>query len=66
MKIDYDKEVDALYIHFQEGTYDISKEVAEGIMLDFDAEGKLIGIEILDVSEKMPNKKFSDGEISLS
>ena len=54
MKISYDSKVDALYILFEEGTV-TTKQVAEGIAVDFDARGKIAGIEILDAK-----KKFGD------
>jgi YD repeat-containing protein len=47
VKITYDSEVDALYIQFLETTV-TTKHLAEGIAVDYDAEGKLAGIEILD------------------
>jgi uncharacterized protein YuzE len=47
MKITYDREVDALYIRFIETTV-TTKHLAEGIAADYDAEGRLAGIEILD------------------
>lgn len=47
MKISYDHEVDALYILFKDTTV-TTKHLAEGIAADYDAEGRLAGIEILD------------------
>lgn len=47
MKITYDSEVDALYIQFLETTV-TTQHLAEGIVADYDAEGRLAGIEILD------------------
>jgi uncharacterized protein YuzE len=47
MKITYDREVDALYIRFKETTV-TTKHLAEGIAADYDADGRLAGIEILD------------------
>ncbi len=47
MKITYDPDVDALYIQFKAATV-TTKQVAEGIAVDYDAEGRLAGIEILD------------------
>jgi uncharacterized protein YuzE len=41
MKIEYDKEVDALYIRIQEKHVARTQEVAEGVNLDFDADGRL-------------------------
>lgn len=47
MKISYDPEVDALSITFREATV-TTKNLAEGIAADYDSEGRLAGIEILD------------------
>jgi len=52
VRITYDKEADALYIAFGEGPA-IVEEVAEGIALDWDSEGRLLGIEILDASKRL-------------
>lgn len=51
MKIEYDKEVDALYIRIQEKYVSRTQEVAEGVNLDFDEEGRLIGLEILGAAK---------------
>ena len=47
MKIRYDKEVDALSITFCDTTV-TTGQLAEGITAEYDSEGKLVGIEILD------------------
>lgn len=52
MKITYDSQVDALYIRFRE-TEVTSEHLAEGIVADFDADGLLAGIEILDASKRL-------------
>ena len=64
MKITYDPKIDAIYIQFQEGEYNISKEIGDGIVLDYTEDGKVMGIEILEVSQKMPLKNIE--EITLS
>jgi uncharacterized protein YuzE len=46
VKLVYDPETDALYIDLSEKTSVNSCEVAPGIVLDFDAEGNLVGIDI--------------------
>ena len=56
MRFHYDKKVDALYIRFDESAYRESDEVAEGVILDYDRQGKLIGLEILDAAKKLPVK----------
>ena len=52
MKITYDPEVDALSITFRETTV-TTKHLDEGIAADFDAEGHLAGIEILDSLDRL-------------
>ena len=56
MKITYDPEVDALYIRFKETTV-TTEHLAEGIAADYDAEGRLAGIEILDALERLGDAK---------
>jgi uncharacterized protein YuzE len=52
MKIEYDREVDALYVRLQEKFVAKTTEIDEGINIDFDEGGKLIGLEILDATER--------------
>jgi uncharacterized protein YuzE len=46
MKFRYYPDTDSLYIDLSEKTSVDSREVAPGVVLDFDAEGKLVGIDI--------------------
>jgi uncharacterized protein YuzE len=71
MKITYDKEVDAVYIYFstriKTGTVDFTYpcdpiEVRGEINLDFDKSGKLLGIEVLDASKKLPEELIEIAE----
>jgi len=57
MKITYDTEVDALYIRFIETTV-TTEHVTEGISVDYSADGRIAGIEILDAC-----KRFGDPEV---
>ena len=57
MTISYDSEVDALYIRFLDTTV-TSEFVAEGIAVDYAADGRMAGIEILDA-----RKRFGDAEV---
>ena len=57
MRISYDSEVDALYIRFLETTV-TANHVAEGIAVDYAADGRIAGIEILDA-----RKRFGDPEV---
>ncbi|NUO07598.1 MAG: DUF2283 domain-containing protein [Candidatus Brocadia sp.] len=52
MKIEYDKEVDALYIRIQEKEVSHTKELKEGINSDLDDVGKVIGLEIIGATER--------------
>ena len=52
MKIEYDREVDALYVRLQEKYVARTVEIEEGLNLDLDGSGKLIGLEILDATER--------------
>ena len=49
MKIAYDPEVDALSIVFRDTTV-TTKHLGEGIAVDYDADGNLAGIEVLDAA----------------
>ena len=50
MKFHYDKQVDAFSLHFNDGEYAESDEVKDGIIFDYDRDGKIMGIEILNAS----------------
>jgi len=52
MKIAYDRDVDAITITFRETTV-TTEEIDEGIFFDYDREGRLAGIEILDASKRL-------------
>ena len=53
MKFNYDREVDVFSIKFDESPYAESDEVKEGVILDYDKAGKIIGIEILDAAKQL-------------
>ena len=53
MLIKYDKDVDIVYIQFSEGRVAESDEDKPGIILDYDDEGNIVGIEVLEASKKM-------------
>ena len=56
MRITYDSEVDALYIRFREGTV-TTKHLTEGVAADYDSQGQLAGIEILDAVKQLGGDK---------
>jgi uncharacterized protein YuzE len=51
MKTIYDPKADALYVRFADASVIESEEVADGVVLDFDANGKIVAIELLDASK---------------
>jgi len=57
VRITYDSEVDALYIRFIETTV-TTKHVADGVAVDYAADGRIAGIEVLDA-----RKRFGDEQI---
>ena len=58
MKLNYYKDTDSLYIDFSSKPSKESKEISEGIILDYDAEGNLVGIDIDNASHKIDLKEI--------
>jgi uncharacterized protein YuzE len=58
MKLNYYPETDSLYIDLSEKTSVESKEISAGIVLDYDAEGNLVGIDIDNASGKVQLKEL--------
>jgi uncharacterized protein YuzE len=52
MKIEYDKEADAVYIYLQQKEAAKTIELSEIVKVDLDKEGKLIGIEVLNATQR--------------
>ena len=57
MKIEYDQQADAMYIRLRAGTVVESDEVRPGVVFDFDTDGRVLGIEMLDVSQRTDNPR---------
>lgn len=53
MRTHYDPESDALYLRFAETSVTDSEEVRPGIVFDFDEQGRIVAVEILDASEHL-------------
>jgi uncharacterized protein YuzE len=58
MKLNYYPETDSLYIDLSEKTSVESKEISQGVILDYDAEGNLVGIDIDNASKKVQLKEL--------
>jgi uncharacterized protein YuzE len=57
MKVTYDQEVDILNIELTDGEIEESDEDKPGVILDYDVEGNVVSIEILDASKRMRNPR---------
>ena len=66
MKFYYYKNTDSLYIDLSEKKSADSKEVAEGVVLDFDSKGNLVGIDIDHASQMVDLKRLETNGIPLS
>ena len=60
MEISYDKEADAMYIEFRKGEFAKNKKVDDFTIIDFDKGGKILGIELLEVSTRIPIESLSE------
>jgi len=56
LKIEYDKEADALYIQLREAYVDDNIDIEEGVTVDLDEKKHIVGIEILDASKRLSLK----------
>jgi uncharacterized protein YuzE len=58
MKLKYYKDTDSLYIDLSSKPSSDSKEISEGIVLDYDSEGNIVGIDIDNASQKIDLKEI--------
>jgi len=56
MKLNYHPETDSLYIDLSEKTSVETREISEGVLLDYDVDGHLVGIDIDNASNKVQLK----------
>jgi len=66
MKISYYPDTDSLYIDLSEQPSAESREVSEGIVLDYDAQGRLVGIDIDNASKKVELKQLTLNKLPAS
>lgn len=55
MRLHVDQEADALYLRLDESAIVESEEVSPGVVLDYNAENQVVGVEILYLSKRVPN-----------
>jgi uncharacterized protein YuzE len=58
MKLTVDREADALYLDLDESPAADSEEISPGVILDYNAEGKVGGIEMLYLSKRVGTEKL--------
>ena len=64
MKVTYDPEVDVLRITLSNTEIEESDEEKPGIILDYDKDGNIVGLEILDASKRMENPRSMEYAIA--
>jgi uncharacterized protein YuzE len=57
MKLRIDKESDALYLRLDNAKVIESEQVAPGVIVDFDSKNRVVGLEVLNVSQRLPKRK---------
>ena len=65
MKLSIDKEADALYLRLDESPIVESEEVVPGIVLDYNDEEQVVGIEMLNLSKRAPELSLSNLQLQI-
>ena len=60
MKVTYDTETDVLRIIFSGSAIGESDEEKPGMILDYDVEGNIVGLEVLEASKRVENPRALD------
>ncbi len=64
MKVTYDPDVDIVRITLSDALVEESDEEKPGVIIDYDADGNLIGLEILDASKRIENPRLLEYAIA--
>jgi uncharacterized protein YuzE len=64
MKVSYDPEVDIVRIRLTNTPVEESDEEKPGLIIDYDAEGNVVGIEVLNASRRVVNPRAMEYAIS--
>ena len=65
MKVTYDPETDTLRVLFSKAPIDQSDEDKPGVILDYDKDGNVVGLEILDASKRMDDPRHVDYTVAV-
>ncbi len=63
MKLQYDSEVDAAYVTLSDAKVTDSEEIRPGVVVDYDAHDRVVGIEILHVRKERPDINLDSLEL---
>lgn len=63
MNITYDKEADAMYIEFRSGEFAKNRKIDDFTIIDLDEQDNLLGIELLDVSKRIPVESLAEVKV---
>ena len=66
MRLIVDKEDDALYFRLDERAIVESEEVRPGVILDFDKDGRVVGVEFLGIKARVPEEELSSLQFQTS
>ena len=66
MRVRTDEAADALYVRLEDSAILESEEVSPGVILDFDEGGRVVGIEILNVRERLPAADLRRVEVEVA
>jgi uncharacterized protein YuzE len=62
LRLTFDAETDAAYLRFSAAPVHDSEEVAQGVVIDYDAEGRMVGIEVLEARKHLPADALAAAE----
>ena len=61
MRVRVDQQADAVYVNLTDRAIKDSAEVADGIVVDYDDEGRIVGVEILDAISRKADEREVQG-----
>ena len=66
MKLHYYQDTDSFYIDFRSTPSSDSKEVGDGVIIDFDSNGNIVGIDIQNASKKIDFKTLETVDLPMT
>ena len=66
MRLHYDEKADALYLRLDDSEVVDSEEVKPGILLDFNDQNEVVGIEVLDLKRRVPKADLKQLKVEVA